>query len=227
LLSERFESATGLPSSAIDEMIATRVLRDPAMREAFAAQYRHDHGADFDPSHRDGARMAETAGHLALAHPEIDRALRVLGGDDAAATSLGHYLGVGDSAENLLGWHARAASTACGETRFGSLLAAIDGTTSRAREVEDFERALAAVSGISDLHGEARVTTLARIGRIFHGAPTRAREALFVDGRLDAPRCQSRAELDTLLDEMRSGRTWSDARLAEHVAEVVAERGRT
>ncbi len=223
----RFAATTGLPASALDELVATRALREPAMREAFAAQYLHDHGAAFDPAHRDGARMAESARQLAIAHPEIARALSVLGGDDTAATSLGHYLGVGDSAENLLGWHARAASTVCGESRFSSLLESVDATTSRARELDDFEHALAAVAHVTDLTGEARVATLARIGRIFHGAPTRAREALFVDGRLDAPRCHTRAELDTLLDAMRSGRTWSDARLAEHVAQVVAERSKS
>jgi hypothetical protein len=226
-IASRFTSTTGLPASALDEMLATRALRDPRLRASFAAQYRHDHGADFDPARRDGPGMAETARHLVLAHPELRAALTQLGGDDAAATSLAHYLGVGDSAENLLGWHARAASTCCGEARFRTLLTAIDGTTSRSREIEDFERALAAIADVSDLHGEARVATLARIGRIFHGSPTRAREALFVDGHLDAPRCHSRAELDALLDEMRSGRTWSDARLAEHVAHVVAERRAT
>jgi hypothetical protein len=223
-IASRFTATTGLPASALDEMIATRALRDRQLHASFLVQYRHDHGVDFDPAHRDGARMAETARHLVVAHPELQGALTQLGGDDAAATSLAHYLGVGDGAENLLGWHARGASTFCGEERFRALLTAIDGTTSRSREIEDFERALAAIADVSDLRGEARVATLARIGRIFHGSPTHAREALFVDGHLDAPRCHSRAELDALLDEMRSGRTWSDARLAEHVAHVVAER---
>lgn len=224
LVGTRFEDATGLPASALDDLLATRALRDPAMREAFAAQYAHDHGVAFDPAHRDAARMSETAHHLALAHPELAHATTLLGGDDAARTSLAHYLGVGDSAENLLGWHERAASGAIGSGRLGSLLATIDGATSRAREIEDFEHARAAIAAVPDLHGDARVQTLARIGRIFHGAPSRARDALFVDGRLEAPRCQSRAELDALLDSMRSGRSWSDARLAEHVSQVVAER---
>jgi len=220
-----FERATGISSSALDALVDTRAVRDPAMRAAFAAQYEHDHGVAFDPAHRDAGRMAETARHVALAHPELARALSDLGGDQTAATSLGHYLGVGDSAENLLGWHARAASSVCGEARFSSILASIDTTTSRSREVEDFDRALMAVAGISDLDGEARVGTLARIARMFHGSPTRTRAALFENGHFDAPRCRTRAELDALLDEMRSGRTWSDARLAEHVAQVTAERG--
>ncbi len=224
LLGGRFEASTGVDVSAVDDLVLTRALRDPEMRDAFLAQYEHDHGAAFDPVHRDGACMAQSARHVALAHPQLARVLASLGDDDGAAISLGHYLGVGDSAENLLGWHARAAATACGTDRFSSLLAAIDTTTSRARETEDFERALAATAGISDLSGEARVATLARIGRLFHGSPTRAREALFVDGHLDAPRCRTRAELDALLDQLRSGRTWSDARLAGHVAQVVAER---
>lgn len=227
LVGARFESTTGLSASALDDLVATRALRDPSMREAFAAQYEHDHGVAFDPANRDGTRMAESARHLGLAHPEVERALTLLGGDDAAATSLGHYLGVGDSAENLLGWHERAASTVMGRERFAALLGSADTTTSHAREVEDFESALASVAGVSDLHGDARVETLARIARIFHGAPTRARESLFVDGRLDSPRCHSRAELDALLDTMRSGRTWSDARLAEHVARVALERSTT
>ena len=224
LVGSRFEDTTGVDASALEDLVFTRTVRDPEMRAAFLAQYEHDHGAPFDPAHRDGALMAQTARHTALAHPSIARVLASLGDDDGAATSLGHYLGVGDSAENLLGWHARAAATACGTDRFASLLEAIDRTTSRARETEDFERALAATAGISDLEGDARVATLARIGRLFHGSPTRAREALFEGGRLDSPRCRSRAELDTLLDQLRSGRTWSDARLAEHVAQVVAER---
>lgn len=224
LVGARFTETTGLPTSGLDELLVTRALRDPALRDAFQSQFQHDHGVAFDPAHRDRAAMTETAQHLVLAHPELARALEALGGDSAAATSLAHYLGVGDSAENLLGWHARAASSACTSGHFGELLARADLTTSRARELDDFERALAAVARIGDLDGDARVATLARLGRIFHGAPTRARETLFVDGRLDAPRCHSRAQLDALLDDMRSGRTWSDARLAARVAEVVAER---
>ncbi len=227
LVGPAFATRTGLPASSLDAMMATRALLAPGVRDAFHAQYCRDHGAAFDPTHRDGARMAESARHLALAHPEVERALAILGGDESAARSLAHYLGVGDGAENLLGWHARAASTACPAGRFERLLASVDATTSRAREIEDFERALAAVARVSDLPEDARVATLARIGRIFHGAPARARETLFVDGRLDAPRAHSRAELDSLLDGMRSGRTWSDERLAARVAEVVAERRAT
>ncbi len=226
-LGDRFTRRTGLPASALDALVRTRVLRDPAIRDAFRAQYEADHAAPFDPMHRDASAMVETVRHLVLAHPELEPVLGAMGGDDPARTSVAHYLGVGDSAENLLGWHARAASSAVGPERLEGLLARIDDTTSRAREVADFEHALRAVAAVSDLEGGARVATLARIGRIFHGAPTRAREALFEDGRLDRPRCRTRAELDALLDEMRSGRRWSDARLAGHVAEVVAERGRS
>jgi hypothetical protein len=224
LIGDRWQAETGLPPSAVAELVSTRALRDPGMREAFAAQYAHDHGVAFDPAHRDGSRMAQSARHLAVGHPEIARALTALGGDEAAATSAGHYLGVGDSAENLLGWHARGASTACSEERFAALLSSIDGTTSHAREIEDFESALAAVARISDLHGESRIETLARIGRIFHGAPARARDALFVDGHVDAPRCRTADELGALLDAMRSGRTWSDERLAGHVSQLARER---
>ena len=224
LMGARFEELTGLPASALDELITTRALREPSLRAAFMAQFAHDHGVAFDPAHRDAARMAISAAHVASSHAELGRALTALGGDASATTSLAHYLGVGDSAENLLGWHARGAATACNEARLSTLLASVDATTSHGREIEDFERALAAVARVDDLQGDARLETLARIGRIFHGSPTHARASLFVDGRLDAPRCGSRAEHDALLDEMRAGRRWSDARLASHVASVLAER---
>lgn len=221
---EGFTTATGLPADALADLLATCALRDAALREAFTTQYLHDHGVAFDPTARDATRMAESARHVALAHPEMERAMQALGGGESAAISSAHYLGVGDSAENLLGWHARAAASVGGDERLEALLVRADATTSHLREVEDFERALAAVARISDLDGEARVATLARLGRAFHGSPTRTREALFEDGRLELPRCASRAQLDEALDALRSGRRWSDERLAGHVAEVVAER---
>lgn len=224
LVGARFATTTGMPASALDEMLVSRALRDPRLGEAFATQYAHDHGVDFDPAHRSGPRMIESARHLVLAHPELDPVLARLGGDEGAAASLAHYLGVGDTTENLLGWHARAASTVSGGDSLASLLSRIDATTSRSREIDDFERALAAVSRVPDLEGDARVDTLARIGRAFHGSPTRARAALFEDGRLDSPRCSSRAELEATLDALRSERTWSDQRLAEQIAHVRAER---
>jgi hypothetical protein len=227
LLGERFAVTTGVSPDAIETLVQTRTLRDEALREAFGHRYAHDHGASFDPMHRDASRMATTARHLALAHPELSSLASALGGDDAAFASIGHYLGVGDSAENLLGWHARAAASAVGDERMHALLASVDTTTSHAREIENFERSLAAVARVRDLSGEERVATLARIGRMFHGAPTRVREALFVDGRLDAPRCTSRAELDALLDRLREGRRWSDERLARRVADVIDERRRS
>jgi hypothetical protein len=82
------------------------------------------------------------------------------------------------------------------------------------------------VARIQDLDGEARLATLARLARAFHGSPTRAREALFVGGHLDTPRCATRAELDAALDALRASRSWSDARLAVQVQRVLAERGR-
>ncbi len=221
---ERFASATGLSREELGHLVATRALRDPAMREAFATQYAHDHGAAFDPTARDAGRMAITARHVALAHPELDAAMRTLGEGDEAAVSTAHYLGVGDSAENLLGWHAHAAATSIDAGRLEALLARADATTSHLREVEDFERALAAVARIGDLDGDARIATLARLGRAFHGSPTRTREAMFENGHLSLPRFETRAELDEALDALRSGRRWSDERLAGNVADVLAER---
>jgi uncharacterized protein YjiS (DUF1127 family) len=224
LLGDRFAETTGLAPTALDAMMQTRALRDPSLRAAFLDRYAADHGAAFDPMHRDASRMVATARHLCIAHDELATVATTLGGDEPAYAAMAHYLGVGDSTENLLGWSARAAASTTSDERLATLLASVDSTTSHAREIENFERALAAVARIQDLDGDARIETLARIGRMFHGSPTHVREALFVDGRLDAPRYASRAELDASLDRLRAGRRWSDARLAEHVADVLRER---
>ena len=224
LLGRSFSAATGLPASALRELASTRALRSGVLREDFRAQYEHDHGRAFDPGERDPARMIVSARHVALSHPELDSTVTALGPGDAGALALGHYLGVGDAAENMLGWHARAASTVPGTERFGAMLAAADPMSSRARESDDFSRALAATAAIGDLRGDERIAMLARVGRIFHGAPARARERFFVNGSLEAPRFTSRAELESAVAEMRAGRTWSDARLLGHVADVLAER---
>lgn len=224
LLGPCFTEATGLPASALGELTATRALRSRELRADFRAQYEHDHGVPFDPAERDPARMITTARHVALSHPELDATVRALGSDDAGALALGHYLGVGDTAENMLGWHARAASTITGSERFGAILSLADPITSRAREADDFARALAATTAIGDLDGEARVAILSRLGRIFHGAPARARERFFVDGSLDAPRFTTRAEVEAAVAEMRDGRSWSDDRLLGHVSDVLRER---
>ncbi len=129
MLGRDFAGATGLPESALAELVATRGLRSRALRRDFRAQYEHDHDVAFDPSDRDPTRMTITARHVALSHPELGATVRALGTDDAGALALGHYLGVGDVAENMLGWHARAASTAVGEARFAQILAAADPLT--------------------------------------------------------------------------------------------------
>jgi hypothetical protein len=224
MLGAGFTEATGLPESALADLTATRSLRSRELRADFRAQYEHDHGVPFDAAERDPARMIVTARHVALSHPELDRTMTALGHDDAGALALGHYLGVGDTAENMLGWHSRAASSAVGSERFGALLALADPITSHARETDDFSRALAATAAATDLEGDARVALLARLGRLFHGAPARARERFFVDGALDAPRFTSRATLEAAVDEMRQGRSWSDDRLLANVSDVLAER---
>lgn len=224
LLGPGFTEATGLPPSALGELVTTRALRNRELRADFRAQYEHDHRVAFDASDRDPSRMIATARHVALSHPELDQVLSRLGHDDAGALALGHYLGVGDTAENMLGWHARAASTVTGGERFGAILALADPITSRAREGDDFSRALAATSAVRDLDGDARVRLLSRLGRIFHGAPARARERFFVDGDLAAPRFTSCTELEAAVAEMREGRSWSDDRLLGHVSDVLSER---
>lgn len=219
----RFVATTGLPAAALRELGETCVLRERALREAFAARYRAMHGVAFDPANRDGARMRATVLALARERRDLAALLARLGGE-TAAVSLAHYLGVGDVAENLYGWHARAAAGAVGPDRFVSLLASADPISTRLTELSSFEAALAAVRGTRDVEGLERARMLTRIARCFHGAPSRAREAFFWDGDLARPRATTAAELEAGIQEHRAGRMWSDDRVQRAFDDLARQR---
>ncbi|UJR78607.1 Hypothetical protein I5071_6380 [Sandaracinus amylolyticus] len=221
----RFASSSGLPADALAELADTLVLRRREVRDAFLRRYERDHGTGFDRASRDGARMTTTARAVARERPDVQRVLERFGGGDPGAISLGHYLGVGDVAENYYGWYARAATEAVGRTRYARVLEIVDPISSRLRELSNFEHALAAVIGVRDLAGIERARMLARIGRCFHGAPGRARDAFFFAGDPRRPRATSAAELEAGIQEYRLGRQWSDERVQRAFDELAAERG--
>ncbi|WP_169791597.1 hypothetical protein [Sandaracinus amylolyticus] len=221
----RFAGSTGLPAEALAELADTLVLRRREVRDAFLRRYERDHGIGFDRASREGARMTTTARAIARERPDVQRVLERFGGGDAGAVSLAHYLGVGDVAENYYGWYARAAAESVGRVRYARVLEIADPISSRLRELSNFEHALAAVIGVRDLAGIERARMLARIGRCFHGAPGRARDAFFFDGDPRRPRATSAAELEAGIQEYRLGRQWSDERVQRAFDELAAERG--
>ncbi|MDQ3034189.1 MAG: hypothetical protein M3Y87_17405 [Myxococcota bacterium] len=221
----RFASSVGLPASAIAEMADTLLLRRRELRDAFRRRYQHDHGVAFDPGNRDLGRMCASLRAMARERAELRALLARLGGGDAGAASLAHYLGVGDVAENYYGWYARAASQAVGAQRYAEILTLADPISSRSRELSNFENAISAVRGVRDLQGVERARMLARIGRCFHGAPGRARRAFYFDSDLSRPRATSAAELEAAIQEYRLGRRWSDERVQRAFDELVQERG--
>ncbi len=221
----RFVETTGLPRDALTALVETRALRRTELRDEFRRRYAADHRVAFDPAHRDSGRMARTAQALAASHAALAAVLTRLGGDAGAAASLAHYLGVGDLAENLHGFYARAASEALGRDEYAAILARVDPITTRLRELANFEHAIAAVDGVPDLHGVERARMLGRVGRCFHGAPARARAAFFFGGELRRPRATTASELEAAIQEYRAGRPWSDDRVQEAFEELLAERG--
>lgn len=221
----RFASSTGLGEAAIAEVADTVSLRRRDVREAFAARYRRDHGTAFDPTSRDMSRMCASARAIARERRELARLIDRFGGGDAGAASLAHYLGVGDVAENLYGWYARAASAAVGARRYDALLLALDPLSTRMRELSNFESAIAAVRAVRDLAGVERARMLTRLARCFHGAPGRARDAFFFDDDLARPRATRAAELEAAIQEYRLARRWSDERVQRAFDELAHERG--
>jgi hypothetical protein len=221
----RFAEATGLPREAILELADTAVLRTHERREAFASLYVARNQARFDPAHRDGARMADTARALARTTPDLDRILVRLGGVEDGAASLGHYLGVGDVAENRFGWYARAAAAAVPRDRYRAIVAAVEPAASRIRELYNFENAASAISEVRDLAGAERMRMLARIGRCFHGAPGRARTAFFEHEDTSKPKARTAADVEALVLEYRLTRTWSDQRVQQQFDALLLERG--
>jgi hypothetical protein len=196
----RFTESTGLPASELRAMGQTAVLRDPAHRAEFRRLYREQHGVDFDPRRRDNDRMAATARRLAESRPELAEAAERLGG---SYSSLGYYLGRGDTAENLNGWYARAAEGALGRERFVGLVESVNDVSTEARHVRNFMRARAALAD-SGLSGEARTRMLARLSRQFHGAPGAALDTFFHGRDLSRPRAHSPAEAERLLQRLLS-----------------------
>lgn len=222
---QRFGRSTQLHGDAIEQLAMTRVLRRRDLRERFRRRYLRDHGSAFDPSGRDLARMCATARALAREDRELGAVLEALGGEQAGVASLAHYLGVGDVGENYYGWYARAARHAVGARRYEEILRASDPLSSRLRELSNFQNAMAAVRGVRDLGGVERARMLTRIGRCFHGAPGRARDAFFFDDDSSRPRATTAAELEAAIQEYRLGRPWSDARVQRAFDELIRARG--
>ena len=220
----RFASSTGLPRHALGELAETLVIRRRDVRDAFARRYQADHHAPFVPGDRDAERMGATVRGLARGRADIGALIARLGGDRAAEVSIAHYLGVGDVAENLYGWHARAASAAVGRARFVRILEIADPISTRLTELSSFESAVAAVAGARDVSGMERARMLTRIARCFHGAPGRARRAFFFDDDPRRPRATTAAELEAGIQEYRAGRAWSDDRVQSAFDELARER---
>lgn len=221
----RFANSTGLPGDAIEQMAITQWLRQRNLRENFRRRYQREHGSSFDPSRRDLGRMCATARALAREDQQLGAVLDALGGRESGAASLAHYLGVGDVGENYYGWYARAARQAVGAQRYQEILAVSDPVSTRLRELSNFQNAMAAVRGVRDLMGIERARMLTRIGRCFHGAPGRARDAFFFDDDPSRPRASTATELEAGIQEYRLGRPWSDARVQRAFDELVEERG--
>ena len=192
---ERFARDTGLPRGDIQDMARTSLLRDRGHRDAFRSTYRQMHGAEFNPRQRNNRNIAATAERLVRERPELRPVLEQL---DGSHTSLGYYLGRGDTAENLNGWFARAAETELGPGRGAGLIQDVNPVTTEARHVGNFMHARSAVAQ-AGLTGEARTQMLGRISRQFHGAPGAARGHFFHDGDYSRPRAQSPEQMDQLL----------------------------
>jgi len=193
---ERFARDTGLAPSAIGEMGRSSLLTRRDLRRDFQSRYRRMHGEAFNPRRRNPERMAATAREVADAHPELHDVAGQMGG---SYSSLGHYLGRGDSAENLHGWYTRAVDRSLGgEGQTDQLLRRLDPVTTEGRHVRNFMRARAAVSR-SGMSGSARDEAIGRIARQYHGSPGAAQARFFERGR---PRAQSPGDVDRLLQEM-------------------------
>lgn len=220
-----FAAKTGIAAEALADLARTRHLVTAA--EAFRAQYQRDNGVAFDRNERQSARIAVTVNGLLRRDAVLRKLLEQMGGEQAEG-SIAHYLSVGDSNENLYGWHARAVQAAIGRDAFVAMLERIDPITTRLRGLENYQHALAAVVGVTDLRGVERARMLARLGRCFHGAPGRSRTAFFFEGDYDRPMATTASQLEGAIQTYRLNRTWSDDRLQAAfdgmIAEIIAER---
>ncbi|MBX3251165.1 MAG: hypothetical protein KF901_28570, partial [Myxococcales bacterium] len=222
---DRFSATTGIPADELRALGQTEVLTRDELREAFRAQFAVDHGVEFDPSRRDGAQIIHTVDNLSLTHPELEDVLARLGEGQGSLAAVGHYLGVGDVAENLHGWYARGAQSAVGAPRLDGFLQRLDPLSSGLRNLQNVERALAAVSGVRGLQGADRARVVTRLARCFHGAPSTARQAFFENGDLSRPRFRDVSSLEAALDRYVERRPWSDARVVRAFESLAAERG--
>lgn len=220
-----FAASTGLAAEELASLARTSLLEDPTYRRQFVELYRRLHGRSFSRGSREPAKMAQTARRITKRHPELWPVLQSLGGANQGAVSLGHYLGVGDVAENVHGWYAHAAQSVVGYRRFDAAIRQIASVTDHMRHMDDVKMALAAVSMAADLKGLAKARLVARLARRFHGAPARAKRYFFFDLQGSRPRFQNASELRRgLAGYMRSyGRDWSDRRVSEAFDRLVAK----
>jgi hypothetical protein len=224
-LGASFARTTGLPASAIRDLAATRSLASGARRADFRARYERIAGAPWSPADRNAAHIAQVVDAMSEHDAVLARVEVVLGGDNSARAAVGHYLGVGNVAENLFGWHARAAANVLPRPRFETFIRNADPLSTRLRELANWSHAVAAVDGVPDLHGVERARMLTRIARCFHGAPARARTAFFFGDDETRPRATRASELEAMTLEYREHRMWSDDRVQVRFEALLEERG--
>jgi len=224
-LGASFARTTSLPAAAIRDLASTRALASAALRGDFRARYARVAGAPWNPQDRDAAHIAHVIDAMTESDAVLARVGVVLGGDNGARGAVGHYLGVGNIAENLFGWHARAAASVLPRPRFEAFIRAADPVSTRLRELANWSHAVAAVDGVPDLHGVERARMLTRIARCFHGAPARARTAFFFGGDETRPRATRASELEAMTLEYRAHRMWSDDRVQVRFEALLEERG--
>lgn len=224
-LGASFARTTSLPAAAIRDLASTRALASAPRRADFRARYERIAGAPWSPQERDAAHVARVVDAMMANDAVLARVEVVLGGDNGARGAVGHYLGVGNVAENLFGWHARAAASVLPRPRFEAFIRNADPVSTRLRELANWSHAVAAVDGVPDLHGVERARMLTRIARCFHGAPARARTAFFFGDDETRPRATRASELEAMTLEYREHRMWSDDRVQVRFEALLEERG--
>ncbi len=224
-LGASFARTTSLPAAAIRDLASTRALASAPRRADFRARYERLAGAPWNPQSRNAATVARVVEAMTASDAVLARVEVVLGGDNGARGAVGHYLGVGNVAENLFGWHARAAASVLARPRFEAFIRNADPVSTRLRELANWSHAVAAVDGVPDLHGVERARMLTRIARCFHGAPARARTAFFFGDDETRPRATRASELEAMTLEYREHRMWSDDRVQVRFEALLEERG--
>ncbi len=208
---DRFAQGTGIPAGEIQGMAQTSLLKDKSVRDEFRKVFQEVNGHKFNPGRRRNAELAKASEEMVRRHPELQPVLQRLGGSH---TSMGYYLGRGNTAEIMHGWYARGTEAALGKSRAHGLIKDLNPVTTELRHVSNYRKATAAVAQ-SGLTGADRSRAIGRIARQFHGAPGSARRRFFDKGK---PRATSPAELQQLLDRHYSStnRRQSDKLFLRH-----------